>query len=249
MAGLFANLLDSRFVYGFAMAGLISRLKRITVSRINAFLQTVDEPEVVFPQLVREMQRGIEDAVNAESKAKAALRANQRRLDESVGRSIRLEKGAEMALRQGDETLAREALAEQIKADSAIDNQRLALSQSEAALMQAHEGRLHLQSQLEELKRREREIISRARSAKTLTAAYERAGKIRKAGTGILEQVSRMQQHEDGNGSLPGTRAEWNAGSDRSLEGRLRALEREAEIERRLASIKSRKKSKSKKDA
>jgi len=231
------------------MAGLISRLKNITVPRISAFLETVDEPEAVFPQLVREMQRGMEDAVKAESKAMAALKANQRRLDESMGRSIRLEKGAEMALRQGDETLAREALAEQIKADGAVDNQRLALAQSEAALRQAHEGRLHLQAQLEELKRRKKELISRARSARNLVAAYERSGKIRKAKAAILDEVSRMQQGDDGNGSISGTSGEWNAGFDRSLEGRLRAIEREAEIERRLASIKSRKQSKSKQDA
>jgi phage shock protein A len=227
------------------MAGLISRLKNITVPRIRAFLETVDEPEEVFPQLVREMQRGIDDAVKAESKALAALKANQRRLDESMGRSMRLEKGAEMALRQGDESLAREALSEQIKADSAIDNQRLALAQSESALQQAHEGRLHLQSQLEELKRRKKEIISRARSARNLAAVYERAGKIRKAKAAILDEVSRMRQPDDGNGSVSGTSGEANAVSDRSLEGRLRALEREAEIERRLASIKSRKQSKS----
>jgi phage shock protein A len=228
------------------MAGLIGRLKNITVPRISAFLETVDEPEEVFPQLIREMQRGIEDAVKAESKALAALKANQRRLDESMGRSMRLEKGAEMALRQGEETLAREALSEQIKADSAIDNQRLALAQSESALQQAHEGRLHLQLQLEELKRRKKEIISRARSARNLAAVYERAGKIRKAKAAILDEVSRMEQPDDGNGSVSGTSKEWNAVFDRSLEGRLRALEREAEIERRLASIKSRKQSKSK---
>jgi len=226
------------------MAGLISRLKNITVPRIRAFLETVDEPEEVFPQLIREMQRGIDDAVKAESKALAALKANQRRLDESMGRSMRLEKGAEMALRQGDETLAREALSEQIKADRAIDNQRLALAQSESALQDAHEGRLHLQAQFEELKRRKKEIISRARSARNLAAVYERAGKIRKAG--ILDEVSRMRQPDDGNGSVSGTSGEWNAVFDRSLEGRLRAIEREAEIERRLASIKSRKQSKSK---
>lgn len=223
------------------MAGLISRLKRITVSRIKAFLETVDEPEVVFAQLVREMQQGIEDAVKAESKAMAALRANQRRLDECLGRSLRLGKGAEMALRQGDESLAREALAEQIKADSAIDNQRLALAQSEAALQQAHEGRLHLQSQLEELEQRKKEIVSRARSARNLAATFERTGNIRKAGAAILDEVTRMQQADEGNDSLSGYSVEWNAAFDRTLEGRLRTLEREAEIERRLASIKSRK--------
>ena len=34
------------------MAGLISRLKRITVSRINALLETVEDPEAVLPQSI-----------------------------------------------------------------------------------------------------------------------------------------------------------------------------------------------------
>ena len=58
-----------------------------------------------------------------------------------------------------------------------------------------------------------------------------------------------MQQPDDGDVSLTGTSEEWNSAFDLSLEGRLRTLEREAEIERRLASIKSRKQSKSKQDA
>jgi phage shock protein A len=231
------------------MAGLVSRLKRITVSRIKAFLETVDQPEAVFPQLVREMQRGIEEAISAEIKATAALKANQRRLDESQGRSIRLWKGAEMALRQGDETLAREALAEQIKADSAIDSQRLALSQSETALLEAHEGRLHLEAQLDELKRRKTDIIARARSAGNVAANLKRAGKIRETGAAILDEVSRMEQAEDENDFLYRATGDMSATLDRSLELRLRALEREAEIERRLASIRKKKQSKSMLDA
>jgi len=231
------------------MAGFISRLRRITVSRIKAFLETVDQPEAVFPQLVREMQRGIEEAISAESKATAALKASQRRLDESMGRSIRLGKGAETALRQGDEILAREALAEQIKADSAIDSQRLSLSQTETALLEAHESRLHLEAQLEELKRRKSEIIARARSAKKVAASLKRAGEIRETGAAILDEVSRMQQADDENGYLYSTTGDMSAKPDRSLELKLQVLEREAEIERRLASIRSRKQSKSTLDA
>ena len=223
------------------MAGLVNRLRRITVSRIDAFLETVEDPETIFPQLVREMHNLIADALKAESKAAAALKADQRRLDESIGRSLRLAKGAELALRQGNESLAREALAEQIKADRISADLRHAFERSEAALLEARELCRHLEMQLEELKRRKTEILARARSAKKTAGTYRSMDKIRTNGAAILDEVSRIQQREEAKEFVqvaPGTA--WR-GFERSLEDRLRTLEREAEIERRLDLIKKRK--------
>jgi len=223
------------------MAGLVSRLRRITIQRINAFLETVENPEAIFPQLVWEMQNTIADAVKAEGKAAAALKADQRRLDESIGRSIRLAKGAELALRQGDESLAREALAEQVKADRISEDLRHALERSEAALLEARGLCRHLKGQLEELKQRKQEILARARSAKRTAQTHRSTDKIRATGAAILDEVSRIQQMEEANefghrlpGTLPGK-------FERSLEDRLRTLEREAEIDRRLDLIRKKK--------
>ena len=223
------------------MAGLVSRLKRVTVSRINAFLETVEDPEIIFPQLVREMQSCIRDAVNAETKAAAALKADQRRLDESTGRSIRLAKGAELALRQGDESLAREALAEQIRVDRLCEDQRRALDQSEKALLEARGLRVHLETELEKLKHRKRNIIARSRSAKKTAGTYRRADIIRTAGSAILDEVSRLEQQVETNGYTPENAGRTSETDKGSLEDRLRNLERDVEIERRLNLIKERK--------
>jgi phage shock protein A len=226
------------------MTSLMNRIKRITVSRIESFIETVEEPETVYPELIRELQNRIGDVGNAEKKAAAAFNACQRRLDESMGRSRRLEEGAEMALRLGKEPLAREALAEQVRVDRGMEGIRLSLLQSEAALQKARESRLHLQIQLKALIRRKREIISRARSEETTERISRQMRKIRVSGAAILEEVSRMQQADDEKGALPGTSDEPSIAAERSLEERLRALEREAEIERRLTSIRNRKQSK-----
>ncbi|MEJ2108629.1 MAG: PspA/IM30 family protein [Acidobacteriota bacterium] len=223
------------------MAGLVNRLRRITVSRINAFLETVENPETIFPQLVREMHNTIADAVKAENKAAAALKADQRRLDESIGRSLRLAKGAELALRQGNESLAREALTEQIKADRISEDLRHALQQSEAALLEARELCQHLEIQLEELKQRKREILARARSAKRTAGTYRSTDKIRATGAAILDEVSRMQQLEEAKEFVPGPPGISSGKFERSLEDRLRTLEREAEVERRLDLIRKKK--------
>jgi phage shock protein A len=223
------------------MAGLVSRLRRITVPRINAFLETVEDPEAIFPQLVREMQNTIADVVKAEAKAAAALKADQRRLDESTGRSIRLAKGAELALRQGMESLAREALAEQVKADRISEDLRDALERSEAALLEARELRRYMEDQFEELKQRKREILARARSAKRTSGTYRSTDRIRATGAAILDEVSRMQQMEEANEFAQRPPERIPGKFERSLEDRLRNLEREAEIERRLDLIRKKK--------
>jgi phage shock protein A len=231
------------------MTSLINRLKRITVARIESFLETVEEPETIYPELIRELQNRIGDAANAESKAAAAFKASQRRLDESMGRSRRLEEGAELALKLGNEPLAREALSEQVRVDREIEDKRFALLQSETALQRARESRLHLQTQLKALIQRKKDIISRTQSEKAVERIHRQMGRIRTSGAAILEEVSRMQQVEGENGSLSGTSDELSGTPERLLEEKLRALEREAEIERRLTSIRSRKQSKTKLDA
>jgi len=225
------------------MAGIISRLRRITASRIYAFLEAAEDPETIFPQLLREMKSGIGDAVKAEGKAAAAAKANQRRLDEFTGRSIRLARGAELALRQGDESLAREALAEQIRTDRLARDQRQALKQSEAALAETRDVRLYLEAQLEELKRRKKELITRFQSTKKAAGTHSSTKKIRAAGTAILDEVSRIQNVEDRKEYIPATGVIPLQKFGRSLEDRLRTVEREAEIDRRLNSIIERKKS------
>ena len=61
--------------------GLISRIRRITVSRIENFLNTVEDPEVLFPQLVREMEDQVRAAISAETKALAAQKTMGGALD------------------------------------------------------------------------------------------------------------------------------------------------------------------------
>jgi phage shock protein A len=231
------------------MTSLMNSLKRITVSRIESFLETVEEPETIYPELIRELQNRIGDAANGESKAAAAFKASQRRLDESTGRSKRLEEGAELALKLGNEPLAREALAEQVRVDRGIEEKRRALMQSESALQKARESRLHLQIQLKTLIQRKNEIITRARSEKAVERIDRQTRKMRTSGAAILEEVARMQQAEGENWALSRTSDELSGATERLLEERLRALEQDAEIERRLASIRNRKQSKTKLDA
>jgi phage shock protein A len=109
----------------------IKRITRITTGRIESFLSEVDEPEKVLPQLAREMEQAVRSAASAEAKSLAALKSAQRKFDEVTGRSLRLERGAQLAVQQGDDALARDALAAQIQVEKDAATAKKELEASE----------------------------------------------------------------------------------------------------------------------
>ena len=214
--------------------GLIKRLQRITSGRVRAFLDSVDDPETVLPQLVAEMEENAGIAVNAEAKALTAVKSAQRKLDEAEGRVLRLGRGAELALKQGDERTAREALAEQLKAEKEASVHKESLVRAEAALKDAHDTRLQLADQLEELKVRRDEMLTRARVASTQTQIRET---VLKPGKGLLEEVARVEERLDKDESQLEIHHEIAGPQQGSLDERLRRLQREAEIDERLGNL------------
>jgi len=132
--------------------GLIKRLNRITLARIEAFLASVETPERLLPQIERELADRIGAAVNAEAKALTAVRADRRRLDEAAGRVLRFQQGARLAVDAGDDATAREALAAQLRAEEAVAARQKAQETAESALAEAGRVRRQLQDELARLK-------------------------------------------------------------------------------------------------
>ena len=214
--------------------GLIKRLQRITSGRVRAFLDSVDDPETVLPQLVAELEEKAAIAVNAEAKALTAVKSAQRKLDEAEGRIQRLGRGAALALKQGDERTAREALEQQVRAEKEAESHKDALTRAEAALKDAHDARLQLAGQLEELKVRRDELLSRVRSASAQTQARET---LQKPAEGLLAEVARVEEKLDKDESQLEIHHEIAGPRQGSLDERLRRLQREAEFDERLGKL------------
>ena len=146
--------------------GLISRLKRITIGKIESFLDSIEHPEVILPQLIEELQEKVRQAANAEAKALTAVKASHRKLDEASGRAERMRKGAELAISGADYDTARKAIAAQMEAEEQIARLTETVNTAELAHSAAREVRINLTGDLEILKIRKDEIIARARAAK-----------------------------------------------------------------------------------
>ncbi len=221
--------------------GLIQRIRRLTVARIENFLHTVEDPEVIFPQLVREMEDQVRAAIDAEAKALAASKSAERDAGNTRQKLDRMLRGAEIAVEKGDDNTARDAVKAQIALESNLKVQDDAVARAGRAYEDAKAARMQIEEQLNELRTKKNEIITRARVAKTQQKIEKTVSGRVSSTSSILDAVDRMEgKVEEAEAELEIRRDMENGGVTPSLERRLDELERDSEIEKRLAELKKR---------
>jgi phage shock protein A len=218
--------------------GLFKRLHRITVGRIEAFLKSVEDPEILFPQLVKEMEDQLREATAAEAQALAAAKSAQRDIEQLQARLDRLHKGAVAAVRASDDTTAREALAAELEIERSLAAAQDNMSRVQGASDRATAAREMIQQQLAQLRAKKNEILTRARVAKAQKKVQKTVGGAVGSSDSILDAVARLET------SIEQTEAELEIQSrlqgetaSPSLEKRLADLDRTSEVERRLATL------------
>jgi len=220
--------------------GLFKRLHRITVGRIEAFLSRVEDPELVFPVLIKEMEEQLQAATEAEAKAKATLAGCEREIgrhEETIGKYGR---GALLAIEKGDEETARQSVKAQIEAEKASELSRRNLEIAHQSLDRARASREQIQRQLEELRAKKNEILTRARVAKVQKKIQATVSGTVGSSDSILDAVARLEaQIEETEAELEIQANLTGEGTASvSLERKLDELDQEAQVENRLAELK-----------
>jgi phage shock protein A len=222
------------------MVGFLKRVQRLTMAKINAFLDGAENPEEVFPQLVKEMRDECNKAIDAEATAVAALKRRQAEHDETASEVEKWATRAELAVRDGDDDLARTALESQMSAERTLEAQKQALEGAQVAADRARQAREDLHAKLDELERKRDEILARARAAKNQEDVQRvLAGVESDKGASLLDAVARMEEKVAEAEARAGAYSEVAAdmaGGD--AETKFRELERGQAVEDRLAELK-----------
>ncbi len=221
--------------------GLIDRIRRITTASIESFLSSVEDPEVLFPQLIREMEDQVRVATEAEAKAMAAVKAAERETEQVQDKLDRMTKGAELAVKEGEEQTARDAVSAQIDLERTLATKQDALARAQATYGDAKQAREQVQAQLEELRVKKDEILTRSRVAKNQQNVEKTVSGPASSTGSILDSVARLEaQVEEAEAGLE-VRREMSAGESGgpSLEKRLDDLEKNTEVDKRLAALKA----------
>lgn len=219
--------------------GLFKRIHRITVGRIETFLDRAEDPELIFPVLMEEMEKQLKAATEAEAKASAALKAAQRDLKRQQEKADRFGRGAAQALRKGDEETARMSVEAQIDAEKNLAVAQHNVDSATDSLDHANAARRRIQQQIDELRTRKEDILTRARIAKTQKKIQRTVSGSAGSTDSILDAVARLEAGvEQAEAEL-----EIQAGmtgalaSTPTLERRLRQLDHDNEVDARLSQI------------
>lgn len=220
--------------------GKIDRLKRITMERIEAFLDSFEKPEYILPQLLKEIGRLAAEAANAKAKSLSAVKSARSRLDEANGKVSRLENGARLAIRADDIETARQAIAVQIQVEQEAQKRRAELELSEKAYRSSSAVYKQLMTNLATLKEKKAAILKRYRQQQ-LTRQLQKQYKpfIVDPEKDILGAIARMESKIEQQEIELEVQTELTKTLGISFnEERVQRLERHAQVDQRLNEMK-----------
>jgi phage shock protein A len=219
--------------------GLFKRLHRITVGRVVHFLERLEDPEIIFPQLLRELQQQLIQAAEQEAGATSAVRRAELDVDRTQQRIDSLGEGARLSLDQDDDQTARDALSAQIDAEETLATCQSNLEILRDTLEYVRSAREQLEQQLAELRARKDEILTRSRVVRARKRIQLTVTGSVGSSESILDAVARMELSVDqAEAELEiQSRLVGEDSTSPSLDRRLRELHRNTEIERRLGEL------------
>ena len=220
--------------------GLFKRLHRITIGRIESFLDKVEDPEILFPRLVKEMEQQLQEATRQEATAIASVKRAELDVAQAEKRVEELGNGAQRAMEVGDEETARQAIEAQIETEKNLALCQQNFEALDSTLNLATAARKQIQEQLEELKTRKREILTRATVAKTRKKIQRTVNGSIGSTDSILDAVARLEANvQETEAELEiQARLTGDARINPSLEKKLAELTSNAEVENRLKELK-----------
>jgi phage shock protein A len=210
--------------------GIFDRMGRVISSNVNSLLEKGEDPkkllELNLDEMGEQLKRGHQDVISAVADEKRL----KKKVDEADAEIDKWDKRAELALKAGDEALAREALVQKkrVQADRALIEKARADQRDVALKMK---GELtQMEQKLEELKLRKGTLVARAEQAKS-GGGTESLGA--RGGTSAFENFRRMESKIEGKEAETAAMSEVEAAlgsggkTEDDLEAKFRDLERQ----------------------
>ncbi|MBO5343358.1 MAG: PspA/IM30 family protein [Ruminococcus sp.] len=215
--------------------GVFSRLSDILKSNINDLLDKAEDPEKMVKQIIIDMQKELTVATQNLGKAKASERLAQKKMDDAVKVSQGWEAKAKAALTQGNQDMAKQALAKKVKADEEVAAYT-EMYESISTQTEAIEDQVEvLKSKLDEAKSRQAMLIARSQMADTKKALAKSQGGF--DGASALEKFDRMEEKIQRKEAEADAFAEIGGGGDADLVESFDQIEKDAKVDAELARL------------
>ena len=190
--------------------GIFARIARLIKSNINDMISRSEDPEKMLNQIVVDMNTQLIEAKKQVASSIADEKRLAKQVEQEAANAAEWERRAMMAVRAGDDNLAKEALARKKEHQSLADAYKDQWAKQKQAVDQLKLALRALNSKIEEAKRKKNLLIARKKRAEAQKAIQETMSGLRNASA--FEAFDRMS------GRIDQMEAEAEAGAELSEE-------------------------------
>ena len=229
--------------------GIFDRMGKVISSNVNSLLDRAEDDhkliELHLDEMEEQLKRGRGEVVSAVA-AEKQLRKKKEDLEKEVET---WDKRAELALKSGDEALARDALRQKKRVSEAVLSAESARVESRDAALKMKSELSRMEDKLAELKMKKGTMIARAQNSRK----GQRRVSASKGGSSAFDNFRKMEEKIEGREAQGAAMAEvedalGNPADKRDLEAKFRDLETstasgkdgKSDIEDELAALKKR---------
>jgi phage shock protein A len=153
--------------------GIFSRLAQLIKSNLNDLISKSEDPEKMLNQVVLDMSSQLTEAKKQVAQSIADEKRLAKQLEQEAANSAEWERRAMMALRAGNEELAKEALARKKEHDLLATTFKDQWAKQKAAVDSLKKALRLLNDKIEEAKRKKNVLIARKKRAEAQKAIQE----------------------------------------------------------------------------
>ncbi|MEZ4441489.1 MAG: PspA/IM30 family protein [Polyangiaceae bacterium] len=175
--------------------GIFARLAALIKSNINDLISTAEDPEKMLNQVVIDMQNQLIEAKKQVAVAIADEKRLAKQAEAEAGKGAEWERRAMMAVRAGDDALAKEALNRKREHDDLATVYKDQWSKQKKQVDQLKLALRVLNGKIEEAKRKKQVLIARKRRAEAQKKIQETMAGLNEASA--FETFDRMAQKID----------------------------------------------------
>jgi phage shock protein A len=233
--------------------GIFDRMGKVIQSNLNSLLDRAEDDKKLVSLNLDEMDVQIKSGHKEVVQAVAAEKQLHKKVDDLRADADRWDKRAELALKSGDESLAREALKQKKRVQSEADAADAARGEQRDVALRMKEELERMKGKLAELKLRKGTIVARAQQARGGSSSDQLGSK---GGSSAFDNFRRMEEKIEGREAEGLAMAEVDEALSKGqksedLEAKFRELERQvgdkgggagkpSEIDDELAALKKR---------
>jgi phage shock protein A len=208
--------------------GIFDRMGKVISSNVNALLDKAEDPKKSLDLIVEEMKDQVKAARKELVEGVAAEKVLRKKVDELDGETQKWDRRAELALKAGDEKLAREALVQKKRVVGERDRAEALRGEQRSAVLNMKAELERMEAKQQELAARKGTLAAQIRQARAGGGAEGLGGK---AGGSAFADFRRMEEQIDGHTAAVAASREvedaLNSGglSREELESKFAALE------------------------